>query len=221
MSVRIVLATHNQHKVDEFQKILGARLPELEIVRYDGPEPVEDGVTFAANALIKARAAAVHTGLPALADDSGLCVDVLGGAPGIFSARWAGHGKGDVANRDLLLDQLADLHDEDRGAAFACTIALVVPAGVHSSQINEHGSQVEHGVPDAEPVERVATGLWRGSLVRSSRGANGFGYDPIFVPEGLSVTAAELTAEEKNARSHRALAFENLIPLLRMSVIPN
>ncbi|GAA0996638.1 RdgB/HAM1 family non-canonical purine NTP pyrophosphatase [Subtercola frigoramans] len=208
MSVRIVLATHNQHKVDEFQKILGARLPELEIVRYDRPEPVEDGVTFAANALIKARAAAAQTGLPALADDSGLCVDVLGGAPGIFSARWAGHGKGDVANRDLLLDQLADLHDEDRGAAFACTIALVVPSG-------------EHAGPDAEPIELVATGLWRGSLARSSRGANGFGYDPIFVPEGLSVTAAELTAEEKNARSHRALAFENLIPLLRMSVIPN
>jgi XTP/dITP diphosphohydrolase len=133
---------------------------------------------------------------------------VLGGAPGIFSARWAGHGRGDAANRDLLLDQLADLHDEARGAAFACTIAFVVPPG-------------DDDAPDAEPFERVAEGLWRGSLVRSSRGANGFGYDPIFVPAGLSVTAAELSAEEKNARSHRSLAFEKLIPLLRMSVIPN
>src|ERR1700709_2492526 len=127
MTIRVVLATHNPHKVEEFQAMLDARLPDLEIVPYDGPEPVEDGVTFAANALIKARAAALHTGLPALADDSGICVDVLNGAPGIFSARWAGHGRGDAANRELLLDQLADIHDEHRGAAFACHIALVVP----------------------------------------------------------------------------------------------
>ncbi|GGF26369.1 RdgB/HAM1 family non-canonical purine NTP pyrophosphatase [Subtercola lobariae] len=198
-SIRIVLATHNQHKVDEFQKILGARLPELEIVKYTGPEPVEDGVTFAENALIKARAAAEFTGLPAMADDSGICVDVLNGAPGIFSARWAGHGKGDVANRDLLLDQVADIHDEHRGAAFACHIAVVVP-----------------GV-----FEDVAAGLWRGTLARSASGTNGFGYDPIFVPNGHDVSAAELEPEQKNAISHRALAFENVIPLLRMNVIPN
>ncbi|CAN5356866.1 RdgB/HAM1 family non-canonical purine NTP pyrophosphatase [soil metagenome] len=205
MSVRVVLATHNQHKVDEFQKILGGRLPELEIVRYEGPEPVEDGVTFAENALIKARAAAAFTGLPALADDSGLCVDVLGGAPGIFSARWAGHGKGDAANRELLLDQLADVPGEHRGAAFACTIAIVVPGSAGA---------------DAGPFESVATGFWRGSLARESRGSNGFGYDPIFVPADLALTAAELTAEQKNARSHRSLAFDSLVPLLRMSVIP-
>ncbi|PPF82749.1 non-canonical purine NTP pyrophosphatase, RdgB/HAM1 family [Subtercola sp. Z020] len=204
--VRVVLATHNQHKVDEFQKILGARLPELDIVKYDGPEPVEDGVTFAENALIKARAAALHTGLPALADDSGIAVDILGGAPGIFSARWAGHGKGDLANRELLLDQLADIHDDQRGAAFVCHIAVVVPAADE--------------VPDAVAFEDVAAGFWRGALIRESRGANGFGYDPVFVPSGLSVTAAELSPDEKNAISHRALAFENVIPLLRMNVIP-
>jgi XTP/dITP diphosphohydrolase len=199
MSIRVVLATHNQHKVDEFQKILGARLPELEIVKYDGPEPIEDGVTFRENALIKARAAAEFTGLPAMADDSGLCVDVLNGAPGIFSARWAGHGKGDAANRDLLLDQLADMHDEHRGAAFACHIALVIPGS----------------------FEDAVAGLWRGTLTREARGAHGFGYDPIFVPEGLEVTAAELEPDEKNAISHRAIAFEEVIPLLRMNVIPN
>jgi XTP/dITP diphosphohydrolase len=210
MSIRVVLATHNQHKVDEFQKILGARLPELEIVKYDGPEPIEDGVTFRENALIKARAAAAFTGLPAMADDSGLCVDVLNGAPGIFSARWAGHGKGDVANRNLLLDQLADIHDEHRGAAFACHIALVVP--------DARATPLEQ-TPFA--FEEVAAGLWPGTLVREARGANGFGYDPVFVPHGYDVTAAELLPEQKNAISHRAIAFEGVIPLLRMSVIPN
>ncbi|RFA13996.1 non-canonical purine NTP pyrophosphatase, RdgB/HAM1 family [Subtercola boreus] len=205
--VRVVLATHNQHKVDEFQKILGARLPELEIVKYEGPEPIEDGTTFAANSLIKARAAALHTGLPALADDSGIAVDILGGSPGIFSARWAGHGKGDIANRELLLDQLADIHDDQRGAAFVCHIAVVVPAGAG-------------GEPDAAASEDVASGFWRGTVIREARGTNGFGYDPVFVPTGLDVTAAELSADQKNAISHRALAFENVIPLLRMNVIP-
>ncbi|UFS59967.1 non-canonical purine NTP pyrophosphatase [Subtercola endophyticus] len=228
MTVRVVLATHNQHKVDEFQKILQARLPELEIVKYDGPEPIEDGVTFAENALIKARAAAEFTGLPAMADDSGLCVDVLNGAPGMFSARWAGHGKGDVANRELLLDQLADMHEEHRGAAFACHIALVVPASTALVVPASTTLSAEGTAPDARsdrstrsaPFEEVATGLWRGTLARESRGAFGFGYDPIFVPDGFSVTAAELLPDEKNAVSHRALAFEALIPLLRMSVIP-
>ncbi|MCU1480031.1 MAG: rdgB [Subtercola sp.] len=220
VTVRVVLATHNQHKVDEFQKILQARLPELEIVKYDGPEPVEDGVTFAENALIKARAAAGFTGLPAMADDSGLCVDVLNGAPGIFSARWAGHGKGDVANRELLLDQLADMHDEHRGAAFACHIALVVPGSTAlSAEGTAPDARSDHSTRSA-PFAEVATGLWRGRLAREARGAFGFGYDPIFVPDGFSVTAAELLPEEKNAVSHRALAFEALIPLLRMSVIP-
>jgi XTP/dITP diphosphohydrolase len=200
VTVRVVLATHNAHKVEEFQKILGAELPELEIVAYDGPEPVEDGVTFAENALLKARAAALHTGLPALADDSGVCVDVLGGAPGIFSARWAGHGRGASANLDLLLDQLADIRHPHRTAWYACTIALVVP-----------GTASEH----------VAVGEWRGTLLDAPRGENGFGYDPIFVPLGTELSAAELTAEQKNADSHRARAFHELVPQLRMSVIPN
>ncbi|MBF4573859.1 RdgB/HAM1 family non-canonical purine NTP pyrophosphatase [Herbiconiux sp. VKM Ac-1786] len=198
--MRVVLATHNAHKVEEFQNILGQALPELEIVAYDGPEPVEDGVSFAENALIKARTAAEHTGLPALADDSGICVDVLGGAPGIFSARWAGHGKGDRANVELLLDQLSDVRDEHRAASFACHIAIVVPA---------------------TGFEQVVSGRWPGRLAREAAGAGGFGYDPVFVPEGLEVSAAELTAAEKNTISHRARAFEAAIPVLRMNVIPD
>ncbi|GLK18330.1 XTP/dITP diphosphohydrolase [Herbiconiux flava] len=198
--MRVVLATHNAHKVEEFQNILGQALPELEIVAYDGPEPVEDGVSFAENALIKARTAAEHSGLPALADDSGICVDVLGGAPGIFSARWAGHGKGDRANVELLLDQLSDVRDEHRAASFACHIAIVVPA---------------------TGFEQVVSGRWPGRLAREAAGAGGFGYDPVFVPEGLEVSAAELSPAEKNAISHRARAFEAAIPVLRMNVIPD
>ncbi|WP_066040243.1 RdgB/HAM1 family non-canonical purine NTP pyrophosphatase [Herbiconiux solani] len=198
--MRVVLATHNAHKVAEFQAILGTELPELEIVAYDGPEPVEDGTTFAENALIKARTAAAHTGLPALADDSGICVDVMGGAPGIFSARWAGHGRGSDANLALLVDQLADVHEGDRGAEFACHIAIVVP---------------ETG------FETVVAGTWRGRLARTPHGGGGFGYDPLFIPEGSEITAAELTADEKNAVSHRARAFAEAIPVLRTSLIPD
>lgn len=198
--MRVVLATHNAHKVEEFQNILGQALPELEIVAYDGPEPVEDGVSFAENALIKARTAAEHSGLPALADDSGICVDVLGGAPGIFSARWAGHGMGDRANVELLLDQLSDVRDEHRAASFACHIAIVVPA---------------------TGFEQVVSGRWPGRLAREAAGAGGFGYDPVFVPEGLEVSAAELSPAAKNAISHRARAFEAAIPVLRMNVIPD
>jgi XTP/dITP diphosphohydrolase len=198
--VRVVLATHNAHKVEEFQAILGAVLPELEVVAYDGPEPVEDGTSFAENALIKARAAAVHTGLPALADDSGICVDVMNGAPGIFSARWAGHGRGSQANLELLLDQVADIASEHRGAHFACTIALVVPA---------------------TGAEHVVEGIWPGALATEAHGGGGFGYDPIFVPDGHHVTAAELSAAEKNAISHRGRAFEAAIPLLRTTLIPD
>jgi XTP/dITP diphosphohydrolase len=198
--MRVVLATHNAHKVHEFQGVLGAALPELEIVPYDGPEPVEDGTSFAANALIKARTAAAHTGLPAMADDSGICVDVMGGAPGIFSARWAGHGRGDAANLELLLDQLADLAPEHRSAHFDCHIAIVVPSS---------------------GFERVVSGRWPGRLATEAHGAGGFGYDPIFVPHGYEITAAELSAAEKNAISHRARAFEAAIPVLRTSLIPD
>ncbi|WP_299087034.1 RdgB/HAM1 family non-canonical purine NTP pyrophosphatase [uncultured Microbacterium sp.] len=190
---RIVLATHNPHKVEEFDAIVAATRPDLEVIGYDGPEPVEDGVTFADNALIKARAAAAHTGLPALADDSGICVDVLGGAPGVFSAYWAGHKKDAVANLELLLDQLADIADPHRTARFVSTIALVTPGG------DEH----------------VVEGLWPGRLARRPSGDGGFGYDPIFLPDGQGGrSAADLSAEEKNAASHRARAFVALAPLL-------
>jgi XTP/dITP diphosphohydrolase len=192
---QIVLATHNAHKVAEFQGIVARVRPDLEVVSYDGPEPVEDGTTFAENALIKARAAAAHTGLPALADDSGICVDVLGGSPGVFSAYWAGHAKDDRANLALLLDQLSDVADPHRGAHYNSTIALVTPAG----------------------AEHTVEGLWPGRLADVPRGEAGFGYDPIFIPadqDGPERTVAELTADEKNAISHRARAFVALEPLL-------
>lgn len=193
---RIVLATHNPHKVEEFQAIVAATRDDLEVVGYDGPEPVEDGVTFAENALIKARAAAAHTGLPALADDSGICVDVLGGAPGVFSAYWAGHAKDSTANLNLLLDQLSDIRDPHRTAQFVSTIALVTPGG------DEH----------------VVDGVWPGRLAPAASGAGGFGYDPIFIPdgqpEGAERTVGEWTSEEKNAQSHRSRAFVALAALL-------
>ncbi|MDE2409233.1 MAG: RdgB/HAM1 family non-canonical purine NTP pyrophosphatase [Actinomycetales bacterium] len=184
--MELVLATHNSHKVQEVQAILGASVPGLTVLGYDGPEPVEDGVTFLENALIKARAAFAHTGKPAMADDSGIAVEVLGGAPGIFSARWAG-GRDSVANRRLLLAQLADVPEHHRAASFVCTIALVT----------------------AE-AELSFTGIWPGSVATEEHGEHGFGYDPIFIPEGLEVTAAELEPQVKNALSHRALALEQL-----------
>ncbi|PZU49597.1 MAG: non-canonical purine NTP pyrophosphatase, RdgB/HAM1 family [Microbacterium sp.] len=194
---KVVLATHNPHKVEEFAAIVAAVRPELEVVGYEGPEPVEDGVTFAQNALIKARTAAVHTGLPALADDSGICVDVLGGAPGVFSAYWAGHRKDAVANVDLLLDQLSDVADPHRSAHFTSVIALVIPGG----------------------AEHVVEGIWPGRLATARSGEGGFGYDPVFIPDGQTGgaerTAGEFSAAEKNAVSHRARAFVALAPLLR------
>lgn len=193
---RIVLATHNAHKVEEFQAIVSQARPDIEVVSYDGPEPVEDGVTFAQNALIKARAAAAHTGLPALADDSGIRVDVLGGAPGVFSAYWAGHRKDSRANLELLLDQLSDIADPHRGAQFVSTIALVRPDG----------------------SESVVEGVWPGRLATAPQGEGGFGYDPIFIPDGQDTperTVGQWSAEEKNAHSHRARAFRELLPLLR------
>lgn len=199
---QVVLATHNAHKVEEFRGIVARTRPDIDVIGYEGPEPVEDGVTFAANALIKARAASAHTGLPALADDSGICVDVLGGAPGVFSAYWAGHAKDAGANLALLLDQLSDVADPHRAAHFVSTIALVVPST---------------GADDT--VEHVVEGIWPGRLAHTPAGAGGFGYDPAFIPDGqpngATRTAAELSAEEKNAISHRARAFEALVPLLR------
>ncbi|MFT4235276.1 MAG: RdgB/HAM1 family non-canonical purine NTP pyrophosphatase [Microbacterium sp.] len=189
---RVVLATHNAHKITEFSAIVARVRPDLEVVGYNGPEPVEDGVTFAENALIKARVAAAHTGLVAMADDSGIAVDVLGGAPGVFSAYWAGHQKDQTANLHLLLDQLSDIRDPHRTAHFVSTIALVTPDG----------------------AEQVVEGVWAGRLAIEPQGEGGFGYDPIFVPDGQELAVAAWTAEEKNAVSHRARAFEKLAPLL-------
>ena len=198
MGARLVLATHNAHKLGELREILDGRVPGLDPADIVGagdvgaPEPREDGVTFAENALIKARALAAHTGLPAVADDSGLCVDVLGGAPGIFSARWAGGHGDDAANLRLLLDQLSDVAPEHRAAHFACAAALVTPDG----------------------FEHVEIGEFHGTLTYEPRGTGGFGYDPILVPDGDTRTSAELTPAEKNAISHRGKAFRALAPTI-------
>jgi len=192
-----VLATHNQHKVAEFEAMLGGNDSGITIVSYDGPEPIEDGSSFTENALIKARAAAAHTGLPALADDSGICVDILGGAPGIFSARWAGSGRSDAENVKLLLEQLSDVRDAHRGAHFSCYIAIVIPATENSSAL-----------------EAVVSGEWPGHIAREVRGENGFGYDPIFIPANNVVSAAELPPAKKNALSHRSRALKALAELL-------
>ena len=202
---RLVLATRNAHKVVELREILGDVLAEtgLELVGLDAFEGLEDvvesGVTFAANALLKARYAAAATGLPALADDSGLAVDGRGGAPGVFSARWAGPlaaatgAATDDANNELLLAQLADVPDEHRAAGFVCAAALVAP-----------GDE-----PGTTGREFVREGACRGLVGHAPRGSNGFGYDPLLVrPDGR--TLAEHTAEEKNAISHRGEAFRAL-----------
>jgi len=204
MSPRLVLATHNAHKLGELRAIL-AVVPGLDpadvVAAADlgAPEPVEDGVTFAENALLKARALARATGVPAVADDSGLAVDVLGGAPGIFSARWSGKHGDDAANLTLLLAQLADVPATHRGAQFVCAAALVTPDG----------------------YEHVETGVLRGTLTTAPRGTGGFGYDPVLVPDHQPahatagpLTCAELTAQEKNAISHRGQAFRALAPVI-------
>lgn len=187
--MKLVLATHNQGKVAELRAILEPN--GFELTGYEGEEPVEDGISFAENALIKARAAFVSTGLPALADDSGLAVEILGGSPGIFTAIWSGT-KDNVANRRLLLAQLNDIAVEHRAATFVCTIALVT-----------------------EDTEICFTGTWPGSIALDERGTNGHGYDPVFIPEGFDVTAAELEPEVKNSISHRAQAVSSLIAHLK------
>ncbi len=189
--MKVVLASHNKGKLVELAAILEAGVPELELVGYDGPEPIEDGTSYLANALIKARAANQHTDLPAIADDSGIAVEILGGSPGIFSARWSGT-RDAATNRQLLLAQLEDVAPEHRAAAFVCTIALV------------DGND-----------EILFTGIWPGSIATEERGTNGHGYDPIFIPEGFEHTAAEIDSEVKNAFSHRAQALSQLIEYLR------
>ena len=193
---RLVLATHNEHKVVELSRILTAagfadRLTGLDAFP-GAPDVPETGLTFADNALLKARAIAAYTGLPSVADDSGLCVDALHGMPGVFSARWSGKHGDDRANLDLVLGQLSDV--AERGAQFVCVAALVLPGDT--------------------PREWTVTGVLAGELTRAPRGANGFGYDPIFVPGGMSVTTAQLAPEEKDAISHRGRAFRALAGLI-------
>ncbi|MEV6353640.1 RdgB/HAM1 family non-canonical purine NTP pyrophosphatase [Streptomyces hydrogenans] len=194
---RLILATRNAGKITELHAILADAGLDLDLVGADAypeiPDVKETGVTFAENALLKAHALAQATGLPAVADDSGLCVDVLGGAPGIFSARWSGTHGDDKANLNLLLAQLGDIADEHRAAHFACAAALALPDG----------------------TERVVEGRMEGTLRHEPTGTNGFGYDPILQPSDHDVTCAELTPAQKNAISHRGKAFRELVPVVR------
>lgn len=201
---RLVLATHNAGKLRELRELLRGQVPGLDVdtqvvdaAAAGAPDVVETGVTFAENSLLKARAVAAATGLVAIADDSGLAVDVMGGAPGIFSARWAGRHGDDQANLELLLNQVADVPDAHRGAAFVCAAALAVP-----------------GTPEEPGREEVEYGQLEGTLLRAPRGAGGFGYDPVLQPLGGDRSCAELSAEEKNAISHRGKAFRALLPAI-------
>ncbi|MQA95232.1 MAG: RdgB/HAM1 family non-canonical purine NTP pyrophosphatase [Streptosporangiales bacterium] len=195
--MRVVLATRNRHKIVELRRILAGAGLDVDLagldVFPDVPDVPETGATFAENALIKAHAVARATGLPAIADDSGIAVDALNGMPGVLSARWSGRHGEDRANLDLLLAQTGDVPDERRGAWFVCAAAAARPDG----------------------AERVVEGVLAGSLAHKPRGEGGFGYDPIFVPEGESRTTAELSPAEKDAISHRGRAFRALVPELR------
>ncbi|MEH3138761.1 MAG: RdgB/HAM1 family non-canonical purine NTP pyrophosphatase [Mycobacterium kyogaense] len=200
---RLLVATRNLKKLTELQRVLDAAgVVELSLVSLADvaafDEAPETGATFEENALAKARDAYVATGLPAVADDSGIEVDALNGMPGVLSARWSGRHGDDAANTALLLGQLADVPDERRGAAFVSACALV------------------HGPGDDDAV--VVRGEWRGTVVRDPRGVGGFGYDPVFLPADSDRTAAELTPEEKDAASHRGRALAKLLPSLRALV---
>lgn len=209
---RLVLATHNPGKLAELRAILTPLVPGLapeqiiSAAALQAPEPVEDGLTFAANAELKARALATATGLPAVADDSGLCVDVLGGAPGIFSARWCGRHGDDAANLELLLAQLSDIADPHRTARFTCAAVLVTPAAQDTA--------------DQAPAVTVVERSMEGRLLTAPLGEGGFGYDPVFVPVqedrpgAAGRTTAQMSAAEKNAISHRGQAFRDLAPVL-------
>jgi XTP/dITP diphosphohydrolase len=191
---KLLLATRNEKKLLELQRILdkalGPHAVELvglaDVPQY--PEVPETGLTFGENALLKAREGVKYTGLPTVADDSGLAVDALSGMPGVFSARWSGRHGDDKANLDLVLAQIGDVPDEHRGAAFVCAAALVLPGG----------------------KEHLVEGRQVGRLIRTPRGQGGFGYDPIFVADGHDRTNAELSDEEKDAISHRGKALRAL-----------
>ena len=191
---QLLLATRNPAKLDELRRILAVKAPQLQVVGLDDVPPYEEvpetGATYAENALIKAREAKARTGLLTVAEDSGLAVDALNGMPGVLSARWAGKSRDDNANLRLVLEQLADTPDERLGATFICVAVLITPDG----------------------AETVVEGRMPGRLAREPRGHNGFGYDPIFVPEGLSVTGAELDPGDKDEISHRGKALRALVP---------
>ena len=193
---QLLLATRNTKKLEELQRILDAVGLHVAIVGLSSVdsygEVPESGLTFAENALIKAREGVAHTGLPTTADDSGLAIDALGGMPGVFSARWSGRHGDDRANLDLVLAQISDVADDRRGAAFVCAAALVLPDG----------------------REFVVAGEMRGRVIQAPRGTGGFGYDPIFVADGESRTNAELTPAEKDAISHRGKAFRALADIV-------
>lgn len=199
---QVLLASRNKKKLAELQRVVDAAgIVDLEVIGLDAvpeyPEEPETGATFEENALIKARAGACATGLPTLADDSGLSVDALNGMPGVLSARWSGRHGDDQANNDLLLNQIGDVPDDRRGAAFVSACALVHPGTA---------------------VETVVRGEWRGTILRDPRGVNGFGYDPLFIPDDAIAegrSSAELSPQEKDALSHRGKALAQLVPALR------
>ena len=207
MAVRLLVASRNAKKLAELRRVLASEgIVGIEPVGLDEvaeyAEEPEDGATFAENALIKARSGALATGLPCLADDSGLAVDALNGMPGVLSARWAGRHGDDAANNALLLAQLSDVPDDRRGAAFwsVCALAYMDPDSSSST---------------ARLVEKTAEGRWPGRVLRAESGEGGFGYDPLFLPEGSDRAAAELTPGEKDAASHRGRALRALAPALR------
>lgn len=192
----LVLASHNAGKLKELQAMLGEHVRVRSVGEFSDVEPEETGLSFVENAILKARHAARVSGLPALADDSGLAVDALGGAPGIYSARYAG-GKDDAANNAKLLAALQEVPDAARGAQFVCALALVRHAD--------------------DPLPILCEGLWRGRILHQARGEHGFGYDPLFwVPE-TGCSSAELPAEQKNRISHRARAMSLLKQRLGLS----
>jgi XTP/dITP diphosphohydrolase len=196
MTTKVVIASRNEHKIDEMRRILNEAGLSLDFVGIqefpDLPDVDETGETFAENALLKAREICAFTGLPAIADDSGLCVDALGGMPGIFSARWSGTHGNDLANLQLLLAQISHVASDRRTASFRCAAAIVTPSG----------------------AEKVVEGVMAGRLIDTPRGANGFGYDPIFVADGYSITTAEMDSASKDAISHRGRAIAALAPTL-------
>jgi XTP/dITP diphosphohydrolase len=196
---RVLLASRNPRKLDELRRILDQLVPGVQVLgleevpEYD--EPRETEPTFEGNALLKARAGVAATGLPSLADDSGLCVDALNGMPGVLSARWSGPAKSDQRNNELLLAQIADVPDERRGAHFACAVAFCRPDG-----------------------EDIVTGEMRGRIIHETRGTGGFGYDVLFVPDGYDLTTAQMDRDLKDELSHRGKALRSIAPVVARSL---